>query len=213
MGVRVVLADSQVLFRGAVRALLVRTGSHDVLAEASDGHEALARIREHLPDLVLIELGLPGIDGAEVIRQSKDSGGAASFLVLSGRDGRREVEDALSAGASGFISKEDSADELLAAIDAVGNGGRYFSSRATRHLVDIALGRSQGESGHPSLSTRECEILRLIAEGMSSKEISEALHVSIRTVDSHRANLMEKLGLHKVASLVRYAIREGLINP
>jgi DNA-binding NarL/FixJ family response regulator len=213
MGVRVVLADSQVLFRSAVRALLARTGACEVLSEASDGQQALAYIQRDAPDLVLTELCLPLIDGAEVIRKSKQSGSRASFLVLSNQVGRRQVENALQAGASGFVSKDDPAEDLLSAIEEVGQGGTYFSTTITRHLVDIALGRSHPASIHPSLSSREVEIVQQIAEGLSSKEIGEVLHVSIRTVDSHRANIMEKLGMHKVANLVRYAIREGLIKP
>ena len=212
MGLRVVLADSRVLFRGAVRALVARAGC-EILAETRDGYETLARIQEHAPDLVLLELGLPCIDGPEVIRQSKQSGSQASFLVLSSRNGRRQVEEALRAGVDGIVSNADSADELLSAIEAVGSGGSYFSPSATRHLVDIALGRGDHENGHPNLSGRELEILQLITDGMSNKEIGEVLHVSMRTIDSHRANIMEKLGIHRVASLVRYAIREGLVNP
>jgi len=212
MGVRVVLADSHILFRGAVRALVARSG-YEILAEASDGPEALAFVVEHAPDLVLLEHSLPCIDGPEVIRQSRQSGSQASFLVLSSRNGRMQVEDAVQAGASGFVSKGDSADELMSAIEAIGSGGVYFSPSATRHLLEIALGRCHAENSQPSLSSRELEILQLVAEGMSSKEISEALHVSIRTVDTHRANLLEKLDLHKVANLVRYAIREGLVDP
>jgi DNA-binding NarL/FixJ family response regulator len=213
MGVRVVLVDSEVLFRGAVHALIDRAGGYEIVAEASDGQEALARIARHAPDLVVLETSLPRLAGSEVVRQAKAHGSQALFLFLSNRIGRRHVEEALRAGANGYVTKSDSATELLSAIEAVGSGQTYLSPSATRHLVEIALGRGDSENGRADLSSREREVLQLIAEGMSSKEIAEALHVSVRTVDSHRANLMDKLGIHKVSGLVRYAIREGLLNP
>jgi len=214
MGVRIVLADSQALFRGAVRALIDRAGGYEIVAEASDGHEALASLERHAPDLVILETSLPSISGTEVVRTAKQKGNRALFLFLSDRDGRRDVEEALKAGANGYVAKGDSTSDLLAAIEGVSSGQVYLSPSVTGHLVEIALGRHHPESGgHSELSSREREVLQLIAEGLSNKEIAVSLHLSVRTVDSHRAHLMDKLGIHKVSGLVRYAIREGLLNP
>lgn len=213
MGVRVVLADGQALFRGAVRALIDRAGGFEIVAEANDGYEALACIERHAPDLVVLETSLPRLAGIEVVRQAKGRGSQALFLFLSNRIGRSHVEEALRAGANGYVTKSDSATELLSAIEAVGSGQTCLSPSATRYLVEIALGRHDPENVSSDLSSREREVLQLIAEGLSSKEIAEALHLSVRTIDSHRANLMDKLGIHKVSGLVRYAIREGLLNP
>jgi DNA-binding NarL/FixJ family response regulator len=211
--VRIVLADSQVLFRGAVRALIDRAGGYEIVAEASDGHEALDCVENHAPDLVILETLLPRIAGTEVVRSAKLKGSRALFLFLSDRAGRRDVEEAFKAGANGYVAKSDSTSDLLAAIEGVSSGQVYVSPSASGRLVEIALGRHLPESSQCDLSGREREVLQLIAEGLSSKEIAVTLHLSVRTVDSHRANLMEKLGIHKVSGLVRYAIREGILSP
>lgn len=213
MGARVVLADSQLLFRGAVRALVDRAGGYEVVAEASDGEEALACIEARTPDLVILELLLPRLAGTEVVRRAKRSGSHARFLFLSDRDRRQDVDEALKAGADGYVAKGDSTDDLLAAIERVSSGQIHFSPSVTGHLVEIALGRETAEGSRVQLSSREREVLRLIAEGLSNKEIAVALGLSVRTIDSHRATVMEKLGIHKVSGLVRYAIREGLLDP
>lgn len=162
---------------------------------------------------MILETSLPRIAGTEVVRSAKQKGSRASFLFLSDRAGRRDVEEAFKAGASGYVAKGDSTSDLLAAIEGVASGQVYVSPSASGRLVEIALGRHLSETSHNDLSAREREVLQLIAEGLSSKEIAVALHLSVRTVDSHRANLMEKLGIHKVSGLVRYAIREGILNP
>lgn len=213
MGIRIVLADSQVMFRDSLRALIEKLGGYEIVGEASDGSEALACIGAQAPDLVLLETSLPLLAGKEVVKRSKAAGSSAQFLFLSSRNGRREVEEAFQSGANGYVCKVDSASDLLAAIEAVRSGRTYLSPSATGHLVELALGRHSPETGRSDLTRREFEILQLIAEGMSSKEIADALRLSVRTVDSHRANLMDKLGIRKVSGLVRYAIREGLLDP
>jgi DNA-binding NarL/FixJ family response regulator len=213
MGTRVVLADSEILVRAAICALIDRAGAYEVVAEATDGLEALACIESYGPDLVVLETYLPRVAGPEVVRQAKHRGSQALFLFLSSRAGQRQVEEALRAGANGYVSKSDSADALLSAIEAVTGGQTYFSASATNHLVDIALGRNHPASDRANLSSREREVLLLIAEGLSTKEIAASLSLSVRTIDSHRATVMDKLGIHKVSGLVRYAIREGLLNP
>lgn len=213
MGTRIILVDGQVMFRDSVRALLERLSGCEVVGEASDGREALACIEADKPDLVVLEIGLPVLAGPEVVRRARAAGGSTQFLFLTSRSGKREVEEAFQAGASGFVCKADPVTDLLAAVEAVRKGKTYLSSNATRHLVELAMGHHAPEVGRSELTRRELEILQLIAEGLSSKEIADQLHVSVRTVDSHRANMMQKLEIRKVSKLVRYAIREGLLEP
>jgi len=214
MGIRVVLADSQLLFRGAVAALIERAGGYEIVGQADDGDEALACIENHDPELVILELSLPGVAGTEVVRRTKQLGSRARFLFMSDRDGRQAVEEALQAGADGFVAKGDSTSDLLTAIERVSGGQIHLSPSVTGHLVEMAVRRDDvSESRAAQLSSREREVLRLIAEGMSNKEIAVMLGLSVRTIDSHRAAVMEKLGIHKVSGLVRYAIREGLLRP
>ena len=211
--VQIVLADKQVMFRDSVRALIEKLGGCEIAGEASDGGEALACIEAHHPDLVVLEIALPVLAGPEVVRRAKAAGSSAQFLFLTSRNAKRDVEEAFQSGANGFVCKVDSVTDLLAAIDAVRSGRTYLSSNATRHLVDLALGHHPAEVSRCELTRREQEILQLIAEGLSSKEIADALHVSVRTIDSHRTNLMDKLEIRKVSKLVRYAIREGILEP
>lgn len=210
MGARVIIADSQASFRGMIRALIESAGGYEVVAEASDGLELLACIQQHHPEVVVLDMALPLVDGPEVVRRSRDSGHTPFFLFLSSRSGRAPLHVALRAGVTGYIAKADSAKHLLAAIEAI-RGGQAFL--ASDHLVEIALARDAREPRTLKLSIREQEVLRLIADGLSNKEIADALQISRRTVDSHRSNLMKKLGTRKAVSLVRFAIREGLIDP
>jgi len=213
MGTRVALADSQLLFRGAVRALIDRMDGYEIVAEASDGEEALALIEARTPDLVILDLTLPRLPGIEIVRRAKRSGSRARFLFLSDRDRREDVDQALQAGADGYVVKRDSTEELLTAIERISSGQTHFSPSVAEHLIAMVFSRETDRGGWMSLSRREREVLRMVAEGMSNKEIAGALGLSVRTVDSHRANLMEKLGIHNVSELVRYAIREGILNP
>ena len=213
MVTRIVLADGQVMFRDSVRALFEKLNGCEVVGEAADGEEALVCVQTQQIDLVVLEMDLPVVAGPEVVRRAKAEGSSARFLFLTSRDGKRDVEEAFQAGANGFACKTDSVADLIAAFETVRRGQTYLSPNATRHLVEIAIGNHAPEMGRCGLTPRELEILQLIAEGLSSKEIADKLHVSARTVDSHRANMMEKLEIRKVSKLVRYAIREGLLEP
>ena len=212
-GTRVVLADGQALFRGAIRALIDSAGSYEVIAEASDGPELLACIEQHEPDVVVLDMALRQVDGPEVIRRSRAGCHRAHFLLLLSGSGRRRFEAAFQASAAGYVSKADSAMDFLAAIEAVRGGLTFLSRSASDHLVEIALRSHAPGARTRELSIRELEVLRRIADGLSANEIAAALHISVRTVDSHRSSLMQKLGIHKVAGLVRFAIREGLLDP
>jgi DNA-binding NarL/FixJ family response regulator len=212
--VRVLLADEQIMFRQAVRGLIEKINdSFEVVAEAGNGPEALFLIRKHAPDLVVIETLLPQLSGAEVARRAKAEGSTARFLFLSVRREREDVQEAIKAGADGYVCKTDPPNELVGAVETVSRGLVHFSPLVARHLIDMALGAREGEEESSHLTSREREVLKRIAEGQSSRQIAQDLDISTRTVDSHRAKLMEKLGVRNVSGLVRYAIREGLVSP
>jgi DNA-binding NarL/FixJ family response regulator len=212
MRTRVLLADSQLLFRGAIRALIDSAGGYEVVGEASGGEEALVAIEELTPDLVILALSLEGVGGTELVHRARRSGSRARFLFLSDSTRRQDVEDAFKAGACGYVAKSDSTIDLLEVIEHVLSGRVYLSPDVAGQLVKIAVGHETPHGSRQQLSRREREILQLIAEGMSNKDIANLLDLSVRTIDTHRARLMEKLGIHKVSALVRYAIREGFLN-
>jgi DNA-binding NarL/FixJ family response regulator len=209
--VRVLLADDQVLFRHAVRSLVEKINGFEVVAEACDGPEALLLIRKHAPELVVIETSLPRLSGLEVARRARSEGETAHFLFLSVQSERTVLEDAIQAGAGGYVCKSDSPDELLTAVESVSKGQIHISPLVAGHLIDIALGVPQRGDDGSRLTSREREVVQLIAEGMSSKQIAKGLSISTRTVECHRAHSMGKLGVRNVTGLVRYAIREGLV--
>ena len=211
--VRVLLADEQTLYRQAVRGLIEKINvGFEVVAEAGNGPDALFLIRKYAPDLVVIETVLPQISGAEVARRARTEGSTARFLFLSVRRERKDVEEAIRAGAEGYVCKSDPPNELAGAVETVSKGLVHLSPLVARHVIDMALGARQGEEEGSHLTSREREVLKRIAEGLSSRQIAQDLEISTRTVDSHRAKLMEKLGVRNVSGLVRYAIREGLVS-
>ena len=202
------------MFREAVRAVIDTCDGLNVVAEAADGLEALQKALELRPEVVLSEIALPRLSGLELARRLATSGSRSRVLILSGSEGRSQVHEAMRAGAAGYLTKSGSASDLIEAIEAVRAGRGYLSSSVARHVVDVIARQERGACSSASeLTGREREVLQLVAEGLSSKEIACALSISTRTVESHRAKLMEKLGIHRVSGLVRLAIREGLIEP
>ena len=166
------------------------------------------------PDVVLMDIWMPRLSGIDATRRIGKKGCPSKILVLSMHESRTYVEEVLRAGASGYIVKNSASSDLLHAIDAVRSGASYLSPAITQQVVDaIARPGDAAPSGVAMLTDREREVLQLIAEGLSSKEIAGVLGVSLKTVDSHRSNLMEKLDIHKVSGLVRFAIRAGLVEP
>jgi len=211
---RLALVDDHGLFRTALRRLLEAEGHFEVVAEAADGQEAVRRVIETRPDLVLMDVGLPGISGVEATRQIRGALPECKVLILSGYDRPSFVQAALMEGASGYVLKTATSEELLVAVRAVLDGKCYLSPDVAQHVVDRFAGPTQvGSTALGSLSRREREVLQLVAEGLSSKEIADRLCISNRTVDTHRASIMTKVGSRKTAGLVRFAIREGLVNP
>ncbi len=211
--VSIVVADDHKIVREGLIRLLESREDYTVVGEASDGEEAVAVVMDKQPDVVLMDLNMPKLSGIEATRQLDRAGCRSKILVLSMQEGQGHVEEVLRAGASGFVVKNSASTDVYNAIDAVRSGASYLSPAITQHVVDaIARPEATGSSAVSILTEREREVLKLITDGLSSKEIASDLGVSLKTIDSHRSNLMKKLDIHKVSGLVRFAIRSGLVE-
>jgi DNA-binding NarL/FixJ family response regulator len=207
--IRIVLADDHALVRGGIRALLEKLPGMQIVAEASDGHEAWRLIREHQPDVALIESTISGLNGLEVTALVRKDCPGVRVIVLSTQADEDGLKQVLDCGADGYLTMTDSAAELESAIKTVANGQTYISSSATKLLEDFVRGSHETLKG---LTPRQREVLKLIAEGKSIKEIAIALKISVKTVETHRTLLTDRLDIHNTAGLVRYAIKTGLIR-
>lgn len=214
METTIVLADDHALVRDVLRKYMEAEPSFRVVAEASEGREAVEAVRTHRPDVAVLDLWMPGLSGAEATRQIVESDSATRVLILTMHEDPSHVREALRAGASGYVVKTAPARQLLEAIEVVRRGQTYVSPAVSHHLVRAVRGEDEGESSIlATLTQREREVLQLVAEGLSAKEIAVQLGLAIKTAAAHRANLMAKLGIHKTSLLVRLAIREGLVAP
>jgi DNA-binding NarL/FixJ family response regulator len=208
----VVADDHEIVREGLVKLLESREDFH-VIGEAANGEEAVELVLEKEPDIVLMDINMPRLSGIDATRRIGKRGSNAKILVLSMHESRSCVEEVLRAGASGYVVKSSTLSDVHEAIDAVRAGDSYLSPAITQQVVDaIARPGDATPTGVSMLTDREREVLHLIAEGLSSKEIAGRLGVSLKTIDSHRSNLMEKLDIHKVSGLVRFAIRSGLVE-
>ena len=213
--IRILLADDHAVMRTGLRLVLERQPDFRVVAEASDGREAVSLAQQHKPDVVVMDIGMPNLNGIEAARQLTASVPEAPVVILSMHSDEAYVLRALKAGARGYLLKESAESDLIAAIRAVHNGKAFFSPAVSRMLVEDYVRQLQDreiEDSYELLTTREREVLQLIAEGRSNKEIANVLNVSLYTVESHRGNLMEKLNLHTVPELILYAVRKGVIS-
>lgn len=209
---KVLLADDHQLMRQGLRALLERQGI-DVVAEAADGHEAIARAKQACPDVVVMDVAMPGLNGIDAARRIKAELPLVKILALSMNADARYVNAMLEAGASGYLLKNAASDELLDALTAVLGGETYLSPAILRGSPNPALRRGTPVPGSEKpLSAREREVLQLIAEGKTSKEIAGSLNIAVPTVETHRRQLMDKLNVRTIAELTKYAIREGLTS-
>jgi len=206
--VRIVLADDHQLVRTGVKALLGLIEGVDVIAEAKDGAELLALVDGLHPDLVITDLSMPGLDGADAIAAIHGQHPAIPILVLSMHDDPEIVKRAAASGASGYIMKGAPSFELEQAVRSVMSNGTYYSPAVTQRMLQSAPPTAAEE-----LTRRQLEILKLIAQGRAAKEIAYELGLSSKTVDVHRARIMERLNLKDVASLTLYAVRKGLVKP
>jgi DNA-binding NarL/FixJ family response regulator len=211
----ILLVDDHALVRGGIRSLLERLPGVRVLAEAGDGREALALVAARPPHVVVMDITMPGLNGLDATRRIVHDHPGVKVLILSMHAAEDYVLQALAAGASGYLVKDAATAELALALKALGRGETYLSSSLPPGL--LARHREQMANPRPGLvkglTPRMREILQLIAEGKSSKEIAFLLNLSIKTVDTHRMHLMARLDIHDVAGLVRYAVRHGMISP
>lgn len=206
---RVLLVDDHRIMRDGLRAILAGEPEIEVVGEAVDGRGAIAMIERDPPDVIVMDVGMPGMNGVEATRNVLRSHPDVRVVALSIHSDKRYVRNMLAAGASGYVLKSAAADELLCAVRAAMRGERFLSSEVDG---EGAVGRAGDGSAYSVLGAREREVLQLLAEGMKSKAIGEQLSIAYKTVETHRRNIMRKLGIHSVAELTKYAVREGLTN-
>jgi DNA-binding NarL/FixJ family response regulator len=210
--IRVVLADDHTLVRHGIRKILEGQPGVEVVAEAADGDAALALVAAHPDlDLLVLDLKMPGTDALDVLREAKGRAPGLKVIVLTMHAGQEYIARAVKAGADAYLLKDSAVQDLMAAVDAVVQGRSYFTPAIQHHLAGLV----RGEAGprRQLLTDREREVLGWLARGLSSREVAGQLRISVRTVETHRAHLMEKLGVKSVAMLIQAAIREGLIEP
>jgi len=211
--IRVVVVDDHTVVREGIRFVLNSQQDMEVIGEAGDGQEAMARVRELKPDVVLMDLAMPGIGGLEATRKIKALHPEVHILILTMQEGEEYFFKALDAGASGYLLKGASAADLVAGIRAVHTGGVALGPIVAKKLVTDYLSHAgDAASSYDGLSPREREVLTLIAEGKTNQEIATALYLSVNTVQTHRAHIMEKLNMHNRTELIKYAIQKGLID-
>lgn len=212
--IRVLLADDHALVLAGIRALVEELGGTQIVAEANNGRDAVALTKQHKPDLVIMDISMKELNGIEATAQIMAEVPLTKVLILSMHTTEDFVRRAIKAGASGYLVKDSAPLDLKMAIAAVLRDEIYLSPRVSRHLVSGFLhGKPhQNESSMDALTPRQREILQMIAEGKSTKEIAYQLNVSVKTVETHRAALMERLDIHDIAGLVLYAVRHGLIS-
>jgi len=209
--IRLLLADDHSLVRAGIRALVEKIEGFEVAAEAGDGLQALELIDEHQPDVVLLDLTLPKLSGLEVLKQTTAQFPSVRVIVLTVHGTQEYVVHALRSGAAGFLPKSAAGTELENALQAVVRGEDYLSPEISSQSIFRYL-RDAASGSLPQLTTRQREVLQMIAEGVCTKMIAQRLNLSAKTVETHRAQLMERLNIHDVAGLVRYAIKMGLVS-
>ena len=213
--ISVVIAEDHTNLREGLKALFASQPDFEVVGEAQDGLQAIRRVQTHTPDLVLMDLSMPNLNGLEAIKEIKKLNPATKVIVLTVHSAEEYVRATLEAGADGYVLKDANRAELLMAMSRVLEGKRYLSPGVSEKVIDGYLEGKRGlkeRSAWESLTQREREILKLIAEGYKNKEIADILCISQKTVEKHRTNLMTKLNLHNVAALTAFAIEKGLVN-
>ena len=207
---RLLLADDHALVRAGMRALLSELNGVEVVAETGDGLEALQLIREKKPDLALLDITMPGLNGLDVAARVTKELPRTKVIIVSMHGDDESVRRALLSGASGYLLKHSDRAELEMALRAVARGDTWLSPAVSKTVMTAFA--ASARTGYEVLTPRQREVLQLIAEGLSTKEIAARLGVGLKTVESHRTELMERLGIHGVAGLVRYAIRTGIVG-
>ena len=214
--ISVLLVDDHTVVRQGLRALLEAEGDMDVSGEAENGRQAVVMAKKNPPDVVVMDVAMPLLNGLEATRQILKNAPAVKVLVLTSYGDPECVAQLMEAGATGYLVKQTAADDLLRAIREVHRGGAFFSPSIAKRLRDerrevLTSGQTSRKAG--KLTSREAEVLQLIAEGFSNKQIASELSISIKTVEKHRQQVMNKLNIHYVAGLTRYAISKGMTEP
>ena len=217
MKLRILLADDHEIVRRGLRALLEKHEGWEVCGEASDGREAVEKALQLNPDVVIVDIGMPNLNGLDTTRQLLQHDPHFKVIVLTITDSDQVIREALDAGARGFVLKSDAARDLVSAVEALQRNRMFFTPRVNDMVLAGFLDKGQNASGTlapelPKLTPREREVVQLIAEGKSSKEVASLLNLSTKTAETHRTNLMRKLGLHSVADLTLYAVRNGIVQ-
>ena len=212
MPIRVLLVDDHAVLRDGLKSLLGRESDIEVVGDVGDGREALAAVESLQPDVVVTDISMPGLNGIESVRILRQDYPRLRIIILSMHSSQEYVIQSLQAGANGYVVKQADASDVLAAIRAVIAGGAYLSPAISQYLIDDYLSRTPEQLSGPKLTTREREVAQLIAEGKSTREVSEALTVSVKTAETHRMNIMKKLNAKNTADIIKYALKQGWIN-
>lgn len=211
MTISVVVADDHTIVRQGLVSLLADAGDFDVLAEASDGMDAVEKIREMKPDVAVVDLTMPRLSGLEVVRRIREELPEVRLLVLTVHEDEEYILPIIRAGATGYLVKDTAADELIDAVRALARGKAYFGPQAAQALADQYQHPEGSEDPYGTLTAREREVFHLVIEGKTTKEVARELGTSVKTAENHRTRIMDKLGVHNAAELVRYAARKGLL--
>jgi DNA-binding NarL/FixJ family response regulator len=216
MGVRLLVADDHEIVRKGLRALLEAEPGWEVAAEAVDGRDAVEKAQQLKPDIAILDISMPSLNGLEAARQIVKSVSQTKVLVLTMHDSDPLIQQVLEVGARGYLLKSDAAHDLVTAVDALRRNKTFFTPKVAQMVLEGYLDKNPkevpAEGGYFRLTGRQREIVQLLAEGKSSKEVAGALGVSVKTAETHRANIMRRLDCHSVTALVRYAIRNHLIE-
>ncbi len=211
--IRILLADDHSIVRDGLRRIVEEDGAMEVVAEASDGKEAIQKVAATRPDVAVVDISMPGFDGLEVVSRLKDSNPDLPVLILTMHEEAQYVVRAIEAGAMGYLTKQSAPEQLVTAIRRIHEGHRYITDEATEALaLRIAKG-ARAKTPLDSLSMRELQVLRRLGMGHTNREIASAYNISIKTVDTYRARLLKKLDLRNNAELIRFAIQNNLIAP
>ena len=212
--IRILLADDHPLVREGLRSCLIQQKNFEVVGEAADGEETIQLVKAHSPDIVLLDINMPGMNGLEAARILMKTAPKSRIIILTMHDNKEYVHRMVSTGVQGYVLKDCSPSELIAAIESVHKGEAHFSKKVSQTVLNeyVKTARTKNKKGGTDLSQRESEVLTLIAEGFSNKEIASKLFVSVRTVETHRERIIRKLDIHTVAGLTRYALMKGIVK-
>lgn len=212
--ISILLADDHAILREGIKALLEKQDNIEVVAEASNGREAVSKTSEYQPDVVILDISMPLMEGFEATRQIKKENPDTKILILTMHDDEEYFLQLLRAGACGYVTKGSVGKDLIAAIEAVYAGESFFCPSMAKSLLSdyLRLAESDESAKHEELTPREREIVKLIAEGYTNQQIADILHRSVKTIESHRSNILQKLRIHDSIELVKYAVRKKLIE-